>query len=221
MIHSAGKSKVSPPPPEDVPLQYSRPNMEVLEAFELSPENQSRPLDVAVRPKYPRQELRVVGPVKHYVVEQKQHRATRRFVGALVSVVLTAASMHILVINHVFEGILLNSGGDELLSKQTNYLRGKLRSLFKAYPRTFFLEDHVQPVKGRKIVQYSAEFSDATQLYDTKNSDDAAIMESMERKFFPEHETNKDCVPVSESQKSNYRKTQSEFPTSAFAFTKL
>jgi len=152
MIRSAGKSKVSPPPPEDVPLQYSRPNMQqvrdVLEAFELSPENQSRPLDVAVRPKYPRQELRVeVEPnEKHHVVEQKQHRATRRFVGALVSVVLTAASMHLLIINHVFEG--------ELLSKP----------------------------------------------------DDAAIMESMERKFFPEHETNKDCVPMSESQTSNFRK---------------
>ncbi len=204
MIRSAGKRKVSPPPPEDVPLQYSRPNMQqvrdVLEAFELSPENQSRPLDVAVRPKYPRQELRVeVEPnEKHHVVEQKQHRATRRFVGALVSVVLTAASMHLLIINHVFEG--------ELLSKQTTYLRGKLRSLFKAYPRTFFLEDHFQPAKGRKIVQYPAEFSDATQLYGTKDSDDAAIMESMERKFFPEHETNKDCVPMSESQTSNFRK---------------
>ena len=210
MIRSAGKRKVSPPPPEDVPLQYSRPNMqqvrEVLEAFELSPE--SRPLDVAVRPKYPRQELRVeVEPnEKHHVVEPKQHRTTRRFVGALVSVVLTAASMHLLVVNHVFEGILLNSGGDELLSKQTNYLRGKLRFLLKAHPRTFFLEDHFQPVKGRNIVQYPAEFSDATQLYDTKNSDDAAIMESMERKFFPEHEINKDCVPMSESQKSNFRK---------------
>ena len=204
MIRSAGKSKVSPPPPEDVPLQYSRPNMQqvrdVLEAFELSPENQSRPLDVAVRPKYPRQELRVeVEPnEKHHVVEQKQHRATRRFVGALVSVVLTAASMHLLIINHVFEG--------ELLSKQTTYLRGKLRSLFKANPRTFFLEDHFQPVQGRHIVQYPAEFSDATQLYGTKDSDDAAIMESMERKFFPEHETNKDCVPMSESQTSNFRK---------------
>ena len=204
MIRSAGKSKVSPPPPEDVPLQYSRPNMQqvrdVLAAFELSTENQSRPLDVAVRPKYPRQELRVeVEPnEKHHVVEQKQHRATRRFVGALVSVVLTAASMHLLIINHVFEG--------ELLSKQTNYLRGKLRSLFKANPRTFFLEDHFQPVQGRHIVQYPAEFSDATQLYGTKDSDDAAIMESMERKFFPEHETNKDCVPMSESQTSNFRK---------------
>jgi hypothetical protein len=111
-----------------------------------------------------------------------------------------------LVINHVFEGILLNSGGDELLSKQTNYLRGKLRFLLKAYPRTFFLEDHFQPVKGRNIVQYPAEFSDATQLYDTKDSGDAAIMESMERKFFPEHEINKDCVPISELQKSNFRK---------------
>jgi hypothetical protein len=201
MIRSAGKSKVSPPPPEDVPLQYSRPNMQqvrdVLEAFELSPENQSRPLDVAVRPKYPMQELRVANE-KHHVVEPKQHRTTRRFVGALVSVVLTAASMHLLIINHVFEG--------ELLSKQTNYLRGKLRSLFKANPRTFFLEDHFQPVQGRHIVQYPAEFSDATQLYGTKDSDDAAIMESMERKFFPEHETNKDCVPMSESQTSNFRK---------------
>ena len=212
MISSAGKSKVSPPPPEDVPLQYSRPNMqharEVLEAFELSPENQSRPLDVSVRPKFPRQEPRVeVEPnEKHHVVNQKQHRATRRFVGALVSVVLTAASMHLIVINHVFEGILFNSGGGELLSKQTNYLRGKLRSLFKANPRTFFLEDHFQPVKGRNIVQYPAEFSDATQLYGTKDSDDAAVMESMERKFFPEHETNKDCVPMSESQTSNFRK---------------
>jgi len=128
MIRSAGKSKVSPPPPEDVPLQYSRPNMQqvrdVLEAFELSPENQSRPLDVAVRPKYPRQELRVeVEPnEKHHVVEQKQHRATRRFVGALVSVVLTAASMHLLIINHVFEG--------ELLSKQTTYLLSSIQQSF-------------------------------------------------------------------------------------------
>jgi hypothetical protein len=205
-VIQADKSKLSPPVPEDFPLQYPRPNIqqlgEVLDAFELTPENQNRSLDVAVRPKYPSQELRVEPKEKHRVVKPKQHRATRRFFGALFSVVLTTALLHLIIINfgnHAFKGILTNSDG-------AKYLRGKIRFLLKTYPRTFFLEDRFQPVVGRKVVQYPPEFSDATQLYDTKSSDDILVKENMERKIFPEHETNEDCVPMSEAQKSSFRK---------------
>jgi hypothetical protein len=193
------KSKVSPPPGEDI-LKPQYPSQELrIEAIELSPEHQTRSIAVALQPKYPRQELRPEPNELHYAVGPKQHRTTRRFFRALVSVILTGALLHFLIIvmgNYALGEILSNSGGGK-------FLRGKLHFLFKAYPRMVFLEDHFQPVVGRKVEQYPADLSDPTQLYPTKDSNDVS---SMERIFFPGHETDNDCVPMSESQKASFRK---------------
>ncbi|KAL3786490.1 hypothetical protein HJC23_010656 [Cyclotella cryptica] len=55
-------------------------------------------------------------------------------------------------------------------------------------------------LKHRKILDsYPAEHTDATQLYGVASSNDI-LLQTMERKFFPEHETNRNCVPMSEWQ---------------------
>ena len=191
------KSKVSPPPGEGV-LKPQYPSQELrTEAIEQSPEHQTRSVAVALKPKYPRQELR--SEPNELPVGPKQHRTTRRFLGALVSVILTGALLHVLVIvvgNHALGEILSDSGGGQ-------FLRGRLHFFFKAYPRMVFLEDRFQPIWGRKIEQYPADMSDPTQLYPTEDSNDTP---SMERRFFPGHETDEDCVPMSDSQKASFRK---------------
>jgi hypothetical protein len=63
-----------------------------------------------------------------------------------------------------------------------------------------------QKLKNREILDpYPAEQTDATQLYSATNSNDIRLA-TMERKLFPEHETNKNCVPMSEWQFMSFRK---------------
>lgn len=64
---------------------------------------------------------------------------------------------------------------------------------------------HRKP-KNRNILDpFPAEQTDVTQLYSTANSNDIRLG-TMERKFFPEHETDKKCVPMSEWQFMSFRK---------------
>lgn len=176
---------------------------EVLVSFELSPDHQHRSLDVAVKPKYPSQELR--DEEKPHTVEPRQHRTVWRFLQVLTVTIIAAASLHIITFGILFNEVPLSSStGGKMLSEKTNYLRSKIRNLLKAHPRTIFLGDRFRPILGRKIVQYPTEYSDKTQLYHTKSSDDASVSTSMERKIFPNHETNENCVPMSEWQQLTY-----------------
>jgi hypothetical protein len=123
----------------------------------------------------------------------------------LAVLIMAVAAMHVVI----FHG--LGGGGN------TRYLRSKIRSLFKSKPRIIFLGDHFQPIEDRKVEQYPAEYSDQTQLYHTKSSDDTSVATKMERKIFPNHEINKDCVPLAEWQQSTFRK----FPLAKACFTIL
>eukprot|EP00956_Cyclotella_meneghiniana_P043778 scaffold286965_cov93-Cyclotella_meneghiniana.AAC.3 len=62
------------------------------------------------------------------------------------------------------------------------------------------------PTEQRKTVNvYPAEQTDETQLYGTTSSNDVRV-QGMEKRFFPMHETNKNCIPMSEWQYMTFRK---------------
>lgn len=120
----------------------------------------------------------------------------------LAVLIMAMAAMHVVIFH---SDILLGGSGGK-----TRYLRSKIRSLFKSEPRIIFLGDHFQPIEDRKVEQYPAEYSDQTQLYHTKSSDDTSVATKMERKIFPNHEINEDCVPLAEWQHATFRKFTSQ-----------
>ena len=227
--------KASPPTGKDIPLQQCRPIMRlqqarepVLELFEPSPvqlryeEADQSPFKLEVRPKYPSQYPRKL--LDAYSTEPthepKQNRAiTQRpftMFGLFSFMVLAVASLHLINFgNHSFEGIRFNSGRNGkniFLSDKSSFIRSNHRNLVRGLPRTFFMGERAddespsfQPAPGRTVILYPSEFSDVTQFYDTKSSDDSAIADSIERKFFPMHETNADCVPMSGWQTKSFR----------------
>ena len=196
-VAQSSNSNSSPPSsPEDIPVQQARHQMsEVIDSFEFSPDHKDRSYIVEeVKPnKYPSQELRKNKPLS-VKPKRDKHRLGRRFMIVLAVLIMAVAAMHVVI----FHG--LGGGGN------TRYLRSKIRSLFKSKPRIIFLGDHFQPIEDRKVEQYPAEYSDQTQLYHTKSSDDTSVATKMERKIFPNHEINKDCVPLAEWQLSTFRK---------------
>lgn len=208
-VAQVGKSKT----PEDIPLQQTRRNIEqmsgVIDSFVFSPENQHQShIDEEAKPKYPSQELRV--EEKKPRIKRDKHRLGRRFISFLAVLIMAVTVMHVVT----FHGdILLNTsssgGGSGKLRDKTRYFRSRIRSLLKIKPRIIFFGDRFQPV-DRKIEQYSAEYSDQTQLYHTKSSDDTLTSTKMEKKIFPNHETNKDCVPLAEWQQLAFRKFPSQ-----------
>lgn len=62
---------------------------------------------------------------------------------------------------------------------------------------------HFNGTLGRTIDSYPAPFSDVTQFYSTGNSADPPLSENMERKIFPQHEVDNDCVPIAEWQQTS------------------
>lgn len=192
----------------------------MLELFEATPITPSpekfrysdveSPLEVAVRPKrYPMDG----GLLETAATTQ---RPLTMF-GLFSFVVLAVASLHLINFgNHSFQGMFAmsgRSGKNIFLSDKASFLRNSHRGLVVVQPRTFFMGEGAendgpsfQPTIGRRVVLYAADdFSDVTQLYGIKSSDDEAIAGSIERKFFPMHETNADCVPMSTWQTQSFR----------------
>lgn len=65
---------------------------------------------------------------------------------------------------------------------------------------------YYHPTKSRQMVDvYPAEQTDETQLYSITSSNDVRV-QGMEKKFFPMHETNENCIPMSEWQYMTFRK---------------
>jgi hypothetical protein len=59
--------------------------------------------------------------------------------------------------------------------------------------------------RQRKVMDlYPPEFTDVTQLYSSTSSNDVRLQQTMERKFFPEHETDPYCIPMSEWQSNSF-----------------
>ena len=130
--------------------------------------------------------------------------------------VLAVASLHLINFgNDSFQGIRSNSvrsGKNIVLSNKSAFVRSSHQDLVRGQSRTFFMGERAdsdspsfETAPGRKVVIFAPEFSDVTQLYGTKSSDDIAISGSIERKFFPLHETNADCAPMSEWQTKSFR----------------
>ena len=239
---AAKRWKTSPPPGKgfplqcrrpnttggkSIPLQHCRPNTSApsLELREPSPvhlryEASKFPFKVAVKPRYPTQEL-----LDRTYAEPNQTRAATQQrpltkFGLFSFVVLAVASLHLiqsapflqLWATNWIEPHFSNSGQTGMnifLSDKASFLRSSRRMLATGQkPRTVFLAESFRPASGRKVVLYPADFSDVTQLYDTKSSDDVAIARTIERKFFPKHETNEDCVPMSPWQTMSFRKCE-------------
>ncbi|KAL3762177.1 hypothetical protein ACHAWU_000641 [Discostella pseudostelligera] len=214
-IKKLKKGTKSSPPLGGVPLQSLRPSIQqardpTLELFEPSPEQHSRsPLEVAVKPKYPRQELRSESSTE---TNRNRHlrAVTRRPLttfGVFSCTVLSIASLHLLYFGHLsFEGMDLTSSNvsnkKAVTSDKHNYFRSNQNVHVKGPPRVICIGNHLDNTTpsfvaeaGRNVVLYPAEFSDVTQLYDRKDDDE--IADSVEMKYFPMHETNEDCVPMS------------------------
>ena len=125
-------------------------------------------------------------------------------------------SIHLVYFGHLsFEGM-----HSYIYDSTTNAASGKLNSFRSNHkdavkeglrPRVIYIGDdlfnktppYLQNA-GRIVVPYPAEFSDVTQVYDRK--DDEEISDSVEMKFFPMHETDADCVPMSPWQTLSFRK---------------
>ena len=202
----------------------------MLEVFTPTPEqprynvrNDMAPFILTNMPKYPSQVLSAkkndskpisrLDPSKNAAVTQRPPTTFRLF----SFMVLAVASMHLFNLgNHSFATHSGHTSKGIFLDKNS-YLRASRyhRGLMKGVkPRTFFMGDSVEtdspsfrPVIGRKVRIYPTEFSDVTQLYDQKGSDDGGIEGTMERKFFPSHETRgSECIPMSPWQRMSFRK---------------
>lgn len=210
-IKKSSKSwTISPPTAKGIPLQECRPNIQrggSLELFEPSPEqlrysgaNRS-PFDAAVKPKHPIQQLRNAELTKS---RRSEHKCSLASLGLSSLLVLSVASLHLINFgNHSF---------NKVLSDKTAFATFS-RGIAPRKPRVFFMGESADfnaprfPPTKRTLVLYSSDedsFTDVTQLYDRKDSNDEAIKGSMERKFFPMHETNKDCIPRSSWQSQSF-----------------
>ena len=206
----------------------------ILEVFPPTPEqprynvrNDMSPFILTNMPKYPSQELQDCGSTKkngsklishpgsskNALVVTQRPSATFRLFSFMV---LTVASLHLVNLgNHNFAKHPSHTSKGAILDKKSYLMASRYhRGLMKGVkPRTFFMGDRVEndppsfrPVIGRQVRIYPTEFSDVTQLYDQKGSDDKAIEGTMERKFFPMHETRgSECIPMSPWQKMSFR----------------
>lgn len=95
-----------------------------------------------------------------------------------------------------FDSYLLRSGWSNTHSNMV-YLGEKYNIISESpYPNQ---------LKHREVYdQYPSEQTDATQLYGSTSSNDVRL-KTMERKIFPRHETNRDCVPMSQWQFMSFR----------------
>ena len=188
-----------------LPVQQRQQQDEELELFDLdTPEKEPR------MHKYPSQELRDINRTltNYQQVNNKSSSSQRIFpftsFGLFSFVVLAVASLHLVNLgNHSLDTTHVH------IRRRTTTVNSHPRN-----PQTFFIGDSVdkdaqsfEPVLGRKVINHnkSGDFSDVTQLYDEKSSDDAAIKDTMEMKYFPLHETRgDDCVPMSPWQSMSF-----------------
>ena len=217
--------KASPPPvaagalPSVRLQQARRPSPELFEASPMPPAPEGRPDYSDQRP---RRLLDVYPPEPGPTLRAKANAGSAALwrlscTFPLCSFALLAvASLSLSILGHrrVEGAPSLSGGNDEHLFPfdAAPLLRRRGHPDPRRPPRTFFMGPHphrasppLRPTPGgRQLTLYPADFSDVTQLYDAKGSDDAAIAGSMERRFFPRHETNADCVPASAWQTQSF-----------------
>ena len=190
---------------KELPVQQRRHQDGELNLFDLdTPEKQPRYNFNHGMPKYPSQELNVTHKSCQQVNNKSSSPRKPPFTsfGVFSFVVLAVASLH-----------LINLGNHSLDTTQHVRRRTTTVNSHPRNPQTFFMGDNVfkdavsfEPVLGRKLINYNkSEVIDVTQLYDKRSSDDAAIKDTMEMKYFPRHETKGNtCVPMSPWQSMSF-----------------
>jgi len=187
------------------PVQQRRQQDEELNLFDLdTPEKQPRyngstsqsHLNLVEMPKYPSQQLRDRPQTSQQVNNNSRKRPP---FGLFSFVVLVVASLQLINLGNHSLG---DSSHARIRRRTTNvsrYPRGQ--------PQTFYMDAlSFEPVLGRKVIDYNkSEVTDVTQLYDKRSSDDEALKDTMEMKYFPRHETRGDaCVPMSPWQSMSF-----------------
>lgn len=196
----------------DIPIQHARRQTD-LELFGPSPRNVSRaklPLrSLNIRPNYSKNST----IDSHHAATQNTFMAATLAFSLLFS---TAVTLN-MITHHKFsvsrdletsfwysESMVFLRGGDSSMYKRIHprivFTGGDARmSVFEGVGLAF------ETTPGREIQVFPSEFTDVTQLYSIKDSEDFEVASTMERRSFPNHETNEDCSPVSTWQMKSFR----------------
>lgn len=208
---------ISPPPRPDVILQsYKQPPLirqvsdEDFESIESSPKYFKARLE-SRNPRLHGNERRPCPPKALPPKQNEQHlsKIARHHLIGFVIVVSIFSLLRVMHCTYPIDSQHLQVLAEEdraFLRKEPLEVNSRMIYLdgnYNVYDSSPYLHHQM---KHRKVLDpYPAEQTDVTQLYDTTNSNDVRL-ERMERKFFPEHETNANCVPVSDWQFMSFRK---------------
>ena len=135
-------------------------------------------------------------------LKPSRHDPTR-ILSMIFAVLLTATIMNYYTYTFKVKNVRLVTRDDR--HEENTYTNSRMLYLDGNY-KVVSSSSWSLPKKHRKILNdYPTEQTDVTQLYGTASSNDVRL-QSMEMKFFPEHETNKNCVPMSKWQLMSFRK---------------
>lgn len=226
--------KISPPPKQPIPVQYCRSyagttqqagNPPELELFEPSPRFYGRRQTTS---SFPVRRSRCSIDVEKKTTNDAQSREVQnqRTKSRYNRRISSAASFSILALTVALLNLINMSArnfsrwtndrrtNSITLTYISNSFSGNQKAIRHIHPRVSFIRsDRSTPSlslssRHRSVRVYEAEFTDVTQLYSIKSSDDTAVSSSIERKYFPDHEVNHDCIPMSDWQTLSFREYQ-------------
>ncbi|KAL7517548.1 hypothetical protein ACHAWX_002467 [Stephanocyclus meneghinianus] len=206
-VHKAWKN--SPPPKTNIPVQCRRQPVLHQNADEVGLElieSHSKYRKIRVMSRHQLLHNNERRPCPPHSPQQKQGktRSLRCFPGLLI--MITA-----LCVGNIIRCVCFRTKKSDqmrLISKDTHLLVSQNSN---NHPRAVvYLDDNYNALatspyehyrlRHRRILDsYPTELTDATQLYGIASSNDSRL-QTMERKFFPKHETNRNCVPMAEWQ---------------------
>ena len=176
-------------------------------------------------PSHRRLDFDAASPALSRLGASPRSRSPRRVspFGLFASLVLAVASLHLIRFGNRYAVLAAGRRGASSVSSPSPadffLLRGGRRgrglaAAFApppAHPRVYLMHHGgaAPPAGGRRVEVLAAEQTDVTQLYDRTSSNDVKVSSSMERRHFPEHETNPECVPMSPWQVESFRKCKS------------
>lgn len=206
--------KISPPPRPNIILQSCKHHHlsfvrqvsdEDLESTEPSPKHLKSRIESSVHMLHNNESR--PNPIR--APQPKRNKETSSLATRLLWGVIGAAA----IINLLAFGLYTFFNLFEYLSPfESNNLRSCSTN---ANSKMVYLDDHYsvisespysnQPRHREVYDQYPSEQTDATQFYDSTSSNDVRL-KTMERKIFPHHETDRNCVPMSQWQFLSFRK---------------
>ncbi len=195
----------------DMPIQQARRQTD-LELFEPSPRNVSQAKRALSKLNIKPQHFKNSTIDSHFVATHTTFMAVTLAFSLLFS---TAVTLN-MITHHKFS---VSRDLEQSFSYSGNllFLRGGNSPSNRIHPRIFFTGEDArfgvfegiglafETIPGREIKIFPAEFTDVTQLYSIKDSEDFEVASTMERRSFPDHETDKDCSPMSNWQLKSFR----------------